>query len=184
MKATANVLTRPVEMHRIRYVARLRLSVPILLVGGTVFFGAGLAALRMWFWVLERMVTTWVFPVESYLFQTFTFALIGSVTLVALMLYASLPPRKLLIFPDHLLIKSKAYRSRVIPLSEIESVGRRRITDVARRGKLLRTVPLSLGVGPAAVHLEIRTGRGYLFRVRNAPELMSVLEELGVTVEA
>lgn len=80
-------------------------------------------------------------------------------------------------------MKSRVYRSRVIPLDDIQSVGRRRITDVARRGRLFSTLPLSLGLGPPAVHLEVRGGLGYLFRVRDPVELLDVLRELGVPVE-
>ena len=183
MKATATALTRPVQMRNIRYVARIRLSVPILLVGGMAFFGFGIAATRLLIALVERALAAWVLPVESYVYQTGSFLVIGSLALVAAVLYVSIPPRKLLVFPDHLRVKSRVYRSRVIPLENIESVGRRRIADVARRGRLLSTLPLSLGVGPAAVHLEVRGGMGYIFRVRDPVELMEVLAELGVPVE-
>ncbi len=183
MKGTATALTRPIQMRDIRYVARIRLSVPILLVGGIAYFGFGIAATRLLVAAVERAMAAWVMPVESYLYQMGAFVVVGSLALVAAVLYLSLPPRKLLVFPDHLRVKSRAYRSRVIPLQDIESVGRRRIADVARRGRLFSTLPLSLGVGPAAVHLEVRGGMGYIFRVRDPVELMAVLTELGVPVE-
>jgi predicted Zn-dependent peptidase len=183
MKGTATVLTRPIEMRNIRYVARIRLSVPILVLGGVAFFGFAVVAGRLLVFAVEHALVAWVMPVESYLFQMTVFALVGSLGLVAAVLYASIPPRKLLVFPDHVRVKSRVYRSRMIPLDAIESVARRRIADVARRGRLFSTVPLSLGVGPAAVHLEVRDGRGYLFRVRDPVELMEVLRELGVAVE-
>jgi hypothetical protein len=183
MKGTATALTRPVQMRNIRYVARIRLSVPILLLGGMAFFGFGIAATRLLTAIVERVLAAWVLPVESYVYQTGSFLIIGSLALVAAMLYLSIPPRKLLVFRDHVRVKSRVYRCRVIPLEHIESVGLRRITDVARRGRLLSTLPLSLGVGPAAVHLEVRGGMGYIFRVRDPVELMEVLAELGVPVE-
>jgi len=183
MKGTALILSRPVRMADIRYVARLRLSVPILLMGGSAFFGFAIVATRLLVFLVERLLVAWVLPVESYVFQMTSFFVIGALGLVAAMAYASIPPRKLLVFRDHLRVKSRAYRSRIIPLEDIESVGRRRITDVARRGRLWSTVPLSLGVGPAAVHLEVRGGRGYLFRVRDPVELLEVLKGLGVPVD-
>ncbi len=183
MKGTAQVLTRPVKMRDIRYVARIRMSVPILLIGGLAFFGFAVVATRLVVFVVQRALVTWVLPVESYVYQMGAFAVIGALGLVAALVYASIPPRKILVFPDHIRVKSRVYRSRVIPLEDIQSVGRRRIADVARRGRLFSTLPLSLGVGPAAVHLEVRGGLGYLFRVRDPVELLHVLKDLGVPVE-
>lgn len=183
MKGTAMALTRPIQMPDIRYVARIRLSVPILVVAGVAFFGFAIVALQILILLVERALLAWVFPVESYAYQMGAFAIVGSLALVAAVLYASIPPRKLLVFRDHIRVKSRVYRSRVIPLDDIQSVGRRRIADVARRGRLFSTLPLSLGLGPPAVHLEVRGGLGYLFRVRDPVELLDVLRELGVPVE-
>jgi zinc protease len=183
MKGTATALTRPIQMRDIRYVARIRLSVPILLIGGIAYFGFGIASMRLLVAAVERAMAAWVMPFESYVYQMGAFVVVGSLALVAGVLYLSIPPRKLLVFPDHVRVKSRVYRSRVIPLEDIESVGRRRIADVARRGRLFSTLPLSLGVGPAAVHLEVRGGMGYIFRVRDPVELMEVMRELGVPVE-
>jgi predicted Zn-dependent peptidase len=184
MKGTAKVLTRPIEMKDIRYVARIRLSLPILIIGGATFFGFAIVAGRLFGFVAEWLFVAWVLPVESYALQLLAFAIMGSLSLVLPVLYLSIPPRKILVFPDHILVKSRVYRSRKIPLVDIESVARRRIADVARRGRLFSTLPLSMGLGPAAVHLEIKSGAGYLCRVRDPKELMAVLEELGVPVES
>jgi len=183
IKGTQRVLTRRIEMRKIRYVARLRLSIPTLILGGLLYVGAGIAIARLLIFVAMRLLTSGVSPVESYVLQTGAYVLIGAIALVLVMVYASLPPRKLLVFTDRLLVKSAVCRSRDIPLDQIVSVGLRRITDVARRGQLGSTLPLSLGVGSPAVHIDVRGGHGYLVRVRDAGELLGVLAELGVTVE-
>jgi hypothetical protein len=71
----------------------------------------------------------------------------------------------------------------VIPLDEIRRVRRARIKDLLAEGLLRRTLPLSLGLTTRAVHVEPRSGMGYLVRVRNPGELLAVFAELGVTVE-
>jgi predicted Zn-dependent peptidase len=176
-------MTRPVEMRRIRYVARLRLSPPIMAVGGSLYVLAGIVLGRLLTALGEGIWYSWIFPVDVYVVQMSAWALTGAGALAIAVYYLSLPPRKLLLFPDHLRIKHVFYRSRVIPLDEIRRVRRARIKDLLAEGLLRRTLPLSLGLTTRAVHVEPRSGMGYLVRVRNPGELLAVFAELGVTVE-
>lgn len=182
IRVTARRLTTPADMTRIRYVTRLRFGPPALLLGGFLFLGGGVVVARLLTESAHRMLSWWVYPVDAYLFQMGAFALLGAAGLALLIVYASLPPRKLLVFPDHVRVKARFYRSRVIPLDEIRWVGPRRLGDVRRAGVLGRTLPMSFGMLVPALHLQPASGLGYLFRVRDPEELLSVLRELGVPV--
>jgi hypothetical protein len=182
IRGTRRLLTRPVEMKRIRYVARLHLSSPVVAVGGTLYVTVGLVLARLAVAGADRIGYAWILQVDMYLFQMGAWAvsLVGG--LFGLLLYLSLPPRKLLVFPDHVRVKNLFYRSRVIPIADIHVVRQARIFDVAADGLLFRTLPLSWGLASPAVHLQPRHGMGYLARVRDPRELLDVLDGLGAPV--
>jgi predicted Zn-dependent peptidase len=182
-RVVGRTLTRPVEMHRIRYVARMRVSPLVVAVGGSLYVLGGIVAGRLLAAAGERIWYAWLFPVDFYPFQLIAWAVTGVGALSLLILYLSIPPRKLLVFPDHVRVKHLFYRSRAIPLEELRRVRRARVSDLVRDGTLWRTLPLSLGLTARGVHLEPCSGMGYLFRVRRPGELLSVLAELGVPVE-
>jgi predicted Zn-dependent peptidase len=176
-------LTRPVEMRRIRYVARLRLSPLIVAVGGSAYVLGAIVAGRLLAAAGERIWYAWIFPVDLYAFQLLAWAATAVAALSLAILYLSLPPRKLLVFPDHVRVKHLFYRSREIPLEELRRVRRARVFDLIRDGTLWRTLPLSLGLTARGVHLEPRSGMGYLFRVRRPGELLGVMSELGIGID-
>jgi predicted Zn-dependent peptidase len=182
VRGTRRLLTRPVEMKRIRYVARLHLSSPVVAVGGTLYVTAGVVLARLAVAGVDRIGYAWILQVDMYLFQMGAWALSLVGGLFGVLVYLSLPPRKLLVFPDHVRVKNLFYRSRVIPIEDIHVVRRARIFDVARDGLLFRTLPLSWGLASPAVHLQPRHGLGYLARVRDSQELLDVLDGLGAPV--
>jgi predicted Zn-dependent peptidase len=169
---------RPVEMRRIRYLARLRRPV-LYRVFVTPLWCIGIAVLfRLAYAVLERFVARFVAPVDLYLFQWSVFALIFAGSILAFILLWGAAPVKILVFEDHVRIKLRAYRSRIVPLDRIASVSIRRFGDLRRRGRLLRTRLLALGILEPAVHLELDDGHGYFFRVRDNRELVDCIGAL------
>jgi predicted Zn-dependent peptidase len=183
VRGTRRLLTRPVEMRRIRYVARLHLSSPVVAVAGTLYVTVGLVLARLAVAGADRIGYAWILQVDMYLFQMGAWALALVAGLFGVLAYLSIPPRKLLVFPDHVRVKNLLYRSRVIPIEEIHVVRRARILDVARDGLLFRTLPLSWGLAGPAIHLQPRHGMGYLARVRDPQELLDVLDGLGARVQ-
>lgn len=182
-RVVGRTLTRPIEMRRIRYVARLRISPLVMAVGGTAYVLGGIVSGRLLAAVGERIWYAWIFPVDVYAFQLVAWAVTGMGALSLLILYLSIPPRKILVFPDHIRVKHLFYRSRAIPLEDLRRVRRAGVLDLARDGTIWRTLPISLGLTTRGVHLEPRSGMGYLFRARRPDELLGVLAELGVPVD-
>ena len=182
IKGMAHARTAPIEMREIRYVARLRLSPLALMASATIMLAVAVVAGRLIGFMAERVAYAWVLPVDVYAYQMAAFALFGVGVLVLVVLYLGIPPRKLLVFTDHVRVKYLAYRSRRIPFDEIRSVRLASLGDVI--GARHRTVPLALGLREKAIYLELTSGTGYFFRVRDPEELLDVLRELGAPVAA
>ncbi len=182
-RAVGRALTRPVEMRSIRYVARMRVSPLVVAVGGSAYVLGAIVAGRLLAAAGERIWYAWIFPVDLYPFQLGVWAVTGVGALSLLILYLSIPPRKLLVFPDHVRVKHFFYRSRAIPLTDLRRARRARVSELLRDGTIWRTLPVSLGLTARGVHLEPRSGMGYLFRARRPDELLDVLAELGVPVD-
>ena len=175
LKVLGRMLTTPIEMKNIRYIARFRL--PIVL---RVAYTAGLLAALLALVVLgvagfSRLTAIWIDPVDSYLFQTAANAAMAVVLLAALCLVYAAAPRKILVFNDELRIKSRAWRSRVLRPEDIEDISRLRFHDVWLRGRLFRGPPLAFGLLRRGIHIRPRRGRSYFFHTRHTEELVDVL---------
>ncbi len=167
----------PVDMRTLRYAARLRIDALVALtllltVGVAVAVGArvaaGLAPLA-----LERLV----FPLPGVLQLTsYALALVVAVALAILLL--SFIPRKLLVFDDHVRLKYLAYRSVVIPSTDIAEC------RIAGRGEgwtlagFLRGWALTLGLRRGALLIRLRNGRTLLVRTRDTAELHAAIAAL------
>lgn len=169
-------LTRPVEMREIRYVARLRQS-SVLQVVYTLGLAASLAALFIASDVVLSRAGPWVDSIDSYLIQTAaTGAMLFVLLALALLIYAG-APRKLLLFSDHVRIKSRAWRSRVLHAEDIDEISIRRFPGVWLHPRILRSPPQVFGLLKPGIHLKPRRGRSYFFRTRDTEELADVLGE-------
>jgi predicted Zn-dependent peptidase len=177
-RLVAGLLITPAAMRDIRYVARVRMSPPVFLAAFGLFAAVGLAGARLLVAGVQWAVSSWVLPVDVYLYQMGAFALLGAIGLSLFVAYLSLPPRKVLVFGDHVRVKHLSFRSRVMP---VEGLRARVATlaTVAREGGLLRTVPLALGMGRSAIWLRPERGRGYLIGVRDPDEMLEVLADVG-----
>jgi len=183
MRLARRLLVTPARMPSIRYVARLRATPPIWAILGTAYAAVGGAVAVVVAGVAARAAYAWVVPVDVYGLHLAMWgvAIIGSVLLVAGFL--AIPPRKLLVFADHVRVKHIAYRSRILPPDRIRRARLVRFVDLVRAPPPWRTLPMTLGITRPAVHLEPRKGMGYLIRVRDPAELLRVLGELGIDVE-
>ena len=170
--------TRPADMTRIRYVARFKIP-PMHLVFVLGFLGLLAAVLLRLLvyavmWGYERIIL----GVESFVVQGGTVAVLffGAVYF-GCWLVAHIPS-KLLVFEDHLRVKYRPYRSRMISAEDIDSVALCGFRDVWLSRRLLTTVPLAFGVFTPAICLKLRRGRSYFFRVRENEECREALNAL------
>lgn len=169
-------LTRPVEMREIRYIARLRLS-SVLRAAYTLALAASLAALLITSDVVMSRAGPWIDSIDSYLVQNAAMGVIGFVVLVLALLIYSAAPRKLLLFSDHVRIKSRAWRSRILHAEDIDEISIRRFPGVWLHPRILRSPPQVFGLLKPGIYLKPRKGRSYFFRARDTGELAEVLSE-------
>ena len=168
-------LTRDVTMRDIRYVARFR--VPILLTMGwaVLFGGAGFIVARLIVFAIQTVTLTSLLAIDSYAIQMTAFGvmLIAAVALFILLL--SRIPRKILVFPDHLLIKFLAFRSRILRPLDLLEVSTRRFPQVWLTKGLFRCALLTFGVIGPGIYMRTRVGRGFFFRTRHNQEIVDLL---------
>ena len=119
------LLTKPVEMKEIRYIARFRLPV-VLRVAYTVGMLAILTALAMLVEFGGSRMSPWVASVDNYWLQIAAIAAALFVGFAVVLLFYAAPPRKLLLFTDHIRIKSRAWRSRPLHAEDIAEISIRR----------------------------------------------------------
>ena len=175
VRAVAWALTRPVTMAGILYVARFRMPV-LLLIGAVVGFGGvGLIGGRLIVFVVQSLALTFLVTIDDYTIQLVFYGAMLIMAVVLSILYLSLFPRKLIVFPDHLRIKFLAYRSRILKPDDLLEISTRRVQQVWFRKDLIRCVPLAWGLVGPGIYLRPAKGRAYFFRTRNTGELIDVL---------
>lgn len=175
LRIVAWALTQPAPMKEIRYVARLRM--PILFrVGGTVLVGGmALVVARLTFFGFQWIASSYLQSVDAYSTQAIGYAVMLVFSAAVSVLYLARFPSKLLIFSDHVRIKSLAYKSRVFTSDDIAEISLRRFHRVWLSKTLFGCFPLTMGILRPGIYLKPKVGRAYFFRVRNTPELIEVL---------
>ncbi len=168
-------LTSSVTMKDIRYVARFRVPVVFRIVAFLVLGGAGLVLARVTFFGFQWLTLARVVTVDDYTIQTASYALMLVSVLTLFLLYLSRLPRKLLVFPDHLRVKSLAYRSRIFKPEDLEEISLRRFHKVWLRKDLFSCFPMTVGLLRPGIYLRPVKGRAYFFRSRDSKELIEVL---------
>lgn len=172
---------RPVDMSRIRYIARFKLP--------RLYSLAALAALlaliavggRLLAYLFQVLADRWLVTLDSFLVQWIAYA--GMLVTLVLFLFLVLAhvPRKVLLFDDHAMIKYLSFRSWKIPLAQLEEVSLRSFPAVWLSRRLWRCVPLTLGVLTPGIYLRQRGGRAYFFNVRDRDEFLRVLAAAAAT---
>ena len=183
LKLVGRLLTRPVDMKEIRYIAHFRLPV-VLRVAYSIGLAAILAALAILAEFVVERVSPSVQYVDNYFFQTAATAAAGVLGLAAVCLVYTAAPRKLLLFTDHVRIKSRAWRSRVLRAEDIAEISVMRFREVWLSRRLFRGPPLAFGLGRPGIYLRPVKGRGYFFRSRDTEQLAEVLGEWWVNPPA
>ncbi|MCY3809821.1 MAG: pitrilysin family protein [Gemmatimonadetes bacterium] len=175
LKAIAWALTKPVRMKDIRYVAHFRLPVVLRTLYALALIAVALALGRVAAAGIAWGVGRWLLPVDSYLVQHAAIGGMLVASLVAAALLLTSPPRKLLIFEDHIRVKSRAWRSRAFRAGDIEDIALERGLGAWFGRGVLRSPPLAFGLLGPGIHLRPVKGRSYFFRSRDTAELAEVL---------
>ena len=177
VKIVARTLTTPVRMRDIRYVARFRLPMALRVAYAAGFLGTGVVAIRLAYAWIASEIIGWMVTIDSSAVQIAVQAALLVVGLVAILLLFAAAPRKVLVFHDHIRIKSRAWRSRILKAEEIAEISMRRFPEVWLTPKLLKGAPLAFGLARPGIHLQPVKGRGYFFQSRDTDELAEVLAE-------
>jgi hypothetical protein len=177
VRLVAWTLTRSVKMREIQYVARFRMPILLRIGAAVVIGGIGLVLARLIVFVVQALALAYLVTVDDYTIRMVGYALMLATAIVLVVVYLSRFPRKILVFPDHLRIKSMAYRSRVLRQDDVEEISTRRIHQVWLTKMLFRCVPLTFGLAGPGIYLRPTKGRAFFFRVRNNRELIDVLGE-------
>ena len=175
VRLMALMLTRPVTMRDIRYVARFRVPIVLQIAGVVLYGGAGLILARLIVFAVQSVGLDFLLTIDGYTSQMTAFALMLVTAVVLFILYLSRIPRKVLVFSDHLLIKSLAFRSRLLEPLDLAEISTHRFPQVWLTMGLLRCIPLTFGLMGPGIYLRPWSGRTYFFRTRNSQELITLL---------
>lgn len=176
--AARRAFITPIELPRIRYLARLRPPLLLAVPGALLFVAALLLVARLFAAALHHAAAAAVWNRDSFLLQAV--ALLVAVALGTFLLSAvlALLPRRILVLDHEVRIKYLAYRSTVLRPEDIETAGLARFGDVYGRARALRTVPLALGWRAPAVLLRTRRGPDWFVATRDSRELADALARL------
>lgn len=165
-------LTGPVDMTRLRYVARFRLPPPYLVMYVLVVALLIAIAGRFLIYGYQVLADRVLLGIEHFFVQWTAYAAMLIVSVWLVILAFAHVPRKILLFEDRLLIKHLFYRSVAIPRDEIDQISLGRFRQVWLSRGLFRCVPLTLGLVRPGVYLRRKNGWAYFFNVRNRDELL------------
>lgn len=175
LRILARALTRPIRIREIRYIARFRLPAPLraaYALGATV---AVVVLVRLAMAAYEHVAGRWIEGIDHFGAQAVPNAAMIVLVLVASSLIVASAPRRVLLFPDHLRIKSRAWRSRVLEPHDIAEISVRRFRDVWLSREIFRGPPLAFGLVRFGIYIRPHRGRSYFFRSRDTEELAEVL---------
>ncbi len=174
-RASIAWLRRPIDLTRLRYVARLRLSWPArgLLLGVAMTLALlGRVVYQGWV-VLDYAVLA---AVDSFLVRSGVEVLLVAACAAAVVLLLSRVPRKLLVLDNGLVLKGLWAWSLQVPRSEVRGVERCSLRQAFARA---RPWPMSLRSG---VLIEHDRGRAWFLRTRDPGELCELLASLGYPI--
>jgi len=177
LRMARRLLIRPVDMRRIRYVARFRIPMPYKIVGGVVLLAVTAAGLRLIVFGAQLFDDRFLLGIENFWLRWALYALMLAGIAFSLILVPAHLPYKLLVFEDHLRVKHFAYRSVSLAAADIAEVSRRRLSEVWLSRRLWKCIPLTPGVLSPGIYLRRRDGWAYFFNVRDPEQLMAVLQD-------
>ena len=175
--AARRLLRRPVDMTRIRYVARFHLPLLYRVTVLPVLVAIVAVAVRLLVYGFQLSYEWFLVGIDSFWIQWSVIAVFAAVTIVLGVFMLGRLPRKLLCFDDGIVIKYLAYRSVRVAPEDIAEVGMRGFAEVWLTRRLWSCLPLAFGMVRPAIYLRRRDGRSYYFNVRDNEECVRMLGE-------
>jgi predicted Zn-dependent peptidase len=169
------LLLRPAPMDTLRYVARLRGAAVVRLAGGLALTLVLLGAARLVAAAGHHLIDPWVLALDSFPVQAGAFLLALAAAALLTGGALALVPHKLLVFERELRLKYRAYRSRRWPADDVIGARTARFADIFLSRRLLRTLPLTLGLRAPGLLIETRSGPDLFVATRDIAELERVL---------
>lgn len=173
------LLVMPVDMSRVRYVARFRVPLIIRLTGGLMLLLAAAVVGRLYAYVADRLYYDYLAKVDNFWFQYSIMGLIGALGFFLLIVALAHIPYKLMIFEDHIRIKYLFFRSKIIWRRDAVSLETLSIREILRKRRLRRCIVLTLGLFKPGLYLSLRNGHSLFFQVREAEEAIRSFSSLG-----
>ena len=177
LRFLARTLTRPIQMKGIRYIGRFRLPVILRAVYALAAAVAMLVLARLTMGAYEWISSRWIESIDLFGVQVALNAAMIVLLLAACSLIVASAPRRILLFGDHLRIKSRAWRSRILKPEDIAEISVRRFRHVWLSREIVRGPPLAFGLVRLGIYIRPHTGRSYFFRSRDTAELAEVLQD-------
>ncbi len=172
------VLTRRIEMPRIRYLARFKRHLLARVVGASLTAIVIAVLYRFALQSIYLFYGSMVAAIDSYVVQYAFIWLCVAAGIYGIIARLASMPHKLLVFDDHLLVKYRSYRSRRIEFADVKAISTQRLGGFLKKGGPRRFAPLTLALVRPGVLLELASGRGYFFRVRDVDELIATVNGL------
>jgi predicted Zn-dependent peptidase len=171
-------LTHPIDMTRIRYVARFKVPRLYWIASTLALLILVAAGFRALIYVFQVLAYRHLVAIDSFIVQWAAYGamLVASVFIFVLIL--SRMPRKILLFDDAVLVKYLSYRSVAIPAGEVDEISLLGFRAVWLTKRLWKCMPLTLGLLTPGIYLKRRNGMSYFFNVRRKEELLQVAEKV------
>lgn len=178
---TRRRLIRPVDMTRIRYVARFR-PPKVYSMAATLAAIAVVAIVgRLVAFVYELLTYRFLVQLDSFVVQWLAYAAMLALGVLLLVQVPARIPRKLLLFDDHIRVKYLSYRSVPISLDHLAEMSLLRFRDVWLSRRIWKCVPLALGLMVPGIYLKREDGWSYFFDVRDRDELVRLAREIAAS---
>jgi len=169
------LLVKRIDMRRLVYIARLRASLPFVLIAGGAIVSILAMVARLGVWAWGMGYARWARPIDSFEVQAAVRGAGFVLCTVLVMLVMARIPRKFLLMEDELRVKGLLFRSRVLLPGDVAAIELRGFRSVWLSRRLFGCVPLTLGLFKPQIYLELRSGPNYFVRVRDRDELLGLL---------
>jgi predicted Zn-dependent peptidase len=175
---TRRRLVRPVDMTRIRYVARFRLPKAYSIVATLALVAFVAVVGRLVAFVYQLLSYGFLLQLDSFIVQWLAYAAMLVLAVLLLLQVPARMPRKILLFDDHIRVKYLSYRSVPISVDRLAELSLLRFRAVWLSRRIWKCVPLTLGLIAPGVYLRRRDGWAYFFNVRDRDELVRLARQI------
>lgn len=177
VRAARRLLIRPVDVSKMRYVARFQVPLLYKLALAGVILALAAIGFRLAAFGCQTFVVYLLSGVDNFWAQAAAYALMFVGMTFLLVLVPAQVPYKLQVFDDHLRIKYLSYRSAPLAAADITEISRRRFSEVWLSRRLWKCIPLAPGLFSPGIYLRRRNGCAYFFHARDPEQLMVILQD-------